>query len=88
MKNNIDPIANDALMYCKQLFRHGIKLDLRDSNPADAFNVNDAGGVEKSRSRALSLEELEKVFICLRENSDQFMRENYLAVALLLTLVV
>jgi hypothetical protein len=31
-------ISNDALMYCKQLFRHGIKLDLRDSNPADAFN--------------------------------------------------
>ncbi len=21
-------ISNDALMYCKQLFRHGIKLDL------------------------------------------------------------
>lgn len=86
--SNRPTIANDALMYCKQLFRHGIKLDLRDSNPADAFNVNDAGGVEKSRSRALSLEELEKVFICLRVNSDQFMRENYLAVALLLTLAV
>jgi len=87
-ESNRPTIANDALMYCKQLFRHGIKLDLRDSNPAGAFNVNDAGGVEKSRSRALSLDELEKVFICLRENRDQFMRENYLAVALLLTLAV
>lgn len=81
-------ISNDALMYCKQLFRHGIKLDLRDNNPADAFNVNDAGGVEKSRSRALSIEELELVFTTFRKNNDQFMRENYLACALLLSLGV
>jgi len=86
--SNRPTIANDALMYCKQLFRHSIKLDLRESNPAASFDVNDAGGVEKSRNRALSLDELEKVFVCLRENSDQFMRENYLAVALLLTLAV
>ncbi|WP_125780993.1 tyrosine-type recombinase/integrase [Pseudoalteromonas rubra] len=81
-------IANDALMYCKQLFRHAIKLDLRTSNPAEAFNVSDAGGVEQSRSRALSLEELEKVYQCLRENSDQFTRDNYLAFSLLLCLGV
>jgi hypothetical protein len=71
--SNRPTIANDALMYCKQLFRHSIKLDLRESNPAASFDVNDAGGVEKSRNRALSLDELEKVFICLRENSDQSM---------------
>ena len=81
-------IANDALMYCKQLFRHAIKLDLRSSNPAEAFNTSDAGGVEKSRTRALSQEEIAVVFACFRENSDQFTRENYLAVALLLTLGV
>ncbi|MEC4090927.1 tyrosine-type recombinase/integrase [Pseudoalteromonas rubra] len=81
-------IANDALMYCKQLFRHAIKLDLRTSNPAEAFNVSDAGGVEQSRSRALSLEELEKVYQCLRDNSDQFTRDNYLAFSLLLCLGV
>ncbi len=81
-------IANDALMYCKQMFRHAVKLDLHPSNPAEAFSVNDAGGTEKSRSRALSLEELEKVFKCFRENKDQFTRENYLAVALLVTLGV
>jgi len=81
-------IANDALMYCKQLFRHGIKLDLRTNNPAEAFTVNDAGGVEQSRSRALSLEELAKVFACFRNNSNQFTRENYLAAALLVTLGV
>ncbi|MCG9626024.1 tyrosine-type recombinase/integrase [Vibrio mediterranei] len=81
-------IANDALMYCKQLFRHGIRLNLMTSNPADAFTVHHAGGVEKSRSRALTIEELATVFQVLRENANQFTRENYLATALLLTLGV
>jgi len=81
-------IANDALMYCKQLFRHGIKLDLTTSNPAEAFTVDDAGGVEKSRSRALSLDEVKVMFQAFNEHSDQFSRENTLAVALLLTLGV
>ena len=87
-ESNRPTIANDCLMYCKQLFRHAIKLDLRTSNPAEAFTVSDAGGVEKSRSRALSIDELSLVFKCLRENHNQFTRENYLAVALLLCLGV
>lgn len=40
-------IANDALGYSKQLFNHGIKLDLMNFNPASAFTFRDAGGVEK-----------------------------------------
>ena len=87
-KSERPTIANDALMYCKQLFRHGIKLDLVSSNPAEAFTLSDAGGVEKSRSRALSLEEIKSIFTCFRENTDQFVRENYLASALLLVLGV
>ncbi|REL31048.1 tyrosine-type recombinase/integrase [Thalassotalea euphylliae] len=87
-ESNRPTIANDCLMYCKQLFRHAIKLDLRTSNPAEAFTISDAGGVEKSRSRALSIDELSLVFKCLRENHNQFTRENYLAVALLLCLGV
>lgn len=87
-ESNRPTIANDALMYCKQLFRHAIKLDLRTSNPAEAFNVSDAGGVEQSRSRALSIEELEQVFVCFRENHNQFTRDNYLATALLVSLAV
>lgn len=79
-------VANDALGYCKQLFRHGIRLDLVKSNPADAFTVHHAGGLEKSRSRALSIDELKTVFRVFRENADQFTRENYLATALLLVL--
>lgn len=81
-------IANDALMYLKQLFNHAIKLGLITYNPAAAFNVNDAGGIEKSRERALSLDEIHKVFEVFRANSESFSRENYLACALLLVLGV
>lgn len=81
-------IANDTLMYLKQLFNHGIKLGLLTYNPASAFNVNDAGGLEKSRNRALSLDELHHVFKVFRDHKDSFTRENYLACALLLVLGV
>lgn len=81
-------IANDALMYLKQLFNHGIKLGLLTYNPASAFNVNDAGGVEKSRDRALSTDELSKAFAVFRENRTSFTRDNYLACALLVVLGV
>ena len=81
-------IANDALLYCKQLFNHGIKLDVLGANPASAFSVSDAGGVEKSKDRALSLDELTFFFKVARENSHSFSRDNYLACALLVTLGV
>ncbi|SFU48182.1 tyrosine-type recombinase/integrase [Halomonas korlensis] len=81
-------IANDTLMYLKQLFNHAIKLGLFTYNPAAAFNVNDAGGIEKSRDRALSLDEIRQVFRIYRDNNDSFSRDNYLACALLLVLGV
>jgi integrase len=80
--------ANDTLMYMKQLFNHAIKLGLLTYNPAAAFSVTDAGGIEKSRDRALSLAEIPKVFKVFRENSDSFTRDNYLACALLIVLGV
>ncbi|EAN7518268.1 DUF4102 domain-containing protein, partial [Salmonella enterica] len=81
-------ISNDALLYMKQLFDHAIKLGLLLNNPASAFKVNDAGGIEKSRERALRLEEIGQVFKIFREHSDSFSRDNYLACALLLLLAV
>lgn len=81
-------IANDALAYCKQIFNHGIKLDVIGANPASAFSVTDAGGIEKSKDRALSLDELKFFFQKARENSDSFSRDNYLACALLVVLGV
>lgn len=80
--------ANDTLGYCKQVFRHAMKLNLVKANPAEAFTIGDAGGIEKGRARALGEKELAKVFKTLRENQDQFVRENYLAFALLLCLGV
>lgn len=81
-------IANDTLMYLKQLFNHALKLHLLIHNPAAAFKVDDAGGLEKSRTRALSLDELAKAFKVFREHSTSFTRDNYLACALLVTLGV
>lgn len=81
-------IANDTLMYLKQLFNHAIKLGLLTYNPAAAFSVNDAGGIEKSRDRALTIEELHQVFQVFRDNRESFSRDNYLACSLLLVLGV
>lgn len=81
-------IANDALGHCKQLFNHGIKLDLLAGNPAAAFTFRDAGGVEKSKDRALTEEELKQFFNTAKKISDSFSRDNYLACALLVSLGV
>ena len=82
MANSSRPtIANDVLMYCKQLFNHSIKLGITTSNPTSAFRTSDAGGVEHGKDRALTIAELETVF---RMNISSFTRDNYLACSLLL----
>ncbi|EHH1282632.1 TPA: tyrosine-type recombinase/integrase [Vibrio parahaemolyticus] len=81
-------IANDALTYLKQLFNHAIKLDYIKNNPAVAFNTKDAGGIEKPRKRALSIDELKMVFEVLHKHNEIFTRENLLALALLVVLAV
>lgn len=87
-ESNRPTIANDALLYCKQLFNHGIKLDVVAGNPASAFTVSDAGGLEKSRDRVLTLQEVTFAFKKFREEKDSFTHDNYLACALLLSLGV
>ncbi|MDN5369543.1 MAG: hypothetical protein PWP74_851 [Shewanella sp.] len=87
-KSNRPTVANKTLLCCKQLFNHACKLDLISGNPAAAFKPVDAGGIEKSRSRVLSLNEIATVFTVLRESKPSFSHENYLAVALLLCLGV
>ncbi|MFL9799169.1 tyrosine-type recombinase/integrase [Vibrio cyclitrophicus] len=81
-------IANDALGHCKQLFNHGMKLDLLQGNPASAFTVRDAGGIEQSKDRFLSEDELKQFFSIAKKNSTNFSRDNYLACALLVCLGV
>lgn len=80
--------ANDTLMYSKQLFNHACKLGLIDNNPASAFQLSDAGGLENSRKRFLSVKEVQLVFEVFRQNATIFTRDNYLAVAMLLLLGV
>ena len=81
-------IANDTLMYLKQLFRHGMKLGLCTTNPAAPFTATDAGGLEHSRERALTPEEIRHAFEVFRKNISSFGRDNYLACCLFLVLGV
>ena len=81
-------LANDTLIYLKQLFDHGIRLGVTNNNPASAFKTKHAGGTEKSRSRNPTIEEWKTIFAVMRTHQAHFSRENYLAVALLLVLGV
>ncbi|MBF4302865.1 tyrosine-type recombinase/integrase, partial [Vibrio anguillarum] len=46
----------------------------------------DAGGLEKTRKRALDLNEIEKIFEVFRSNLNSFGRDNYLLCCLFLVL--
>ncbi len=81
-------IANDALGYCKQLFKYAVKKNHIKFNPALAISQEDAGGKEKSRTRNLRFDEIKTVFQIMRDNKEQFTRENYIAVCLLMVLGV
>ncbi|EFH2868386.1 DUF4102 domain-containing protein [Escherichia coli] len=79
-------VANDTLGYMKQLFNHAVKLELTANNPASPFTINDAGGLEESRARALKLDEVEQVFKIFRKHLNSFGRDNYLSCCLFLVL--
>lgn len=79
-------VANKTLLYTKQLFNHALKLNLTSYNPAIAFTPKDAGGTEYSRQRALRVNEISYIFDVMRNNTEIFTRDNYLACCLLLCL--
>jgi integrase len=81
-------VANDVLYLMKMLFNHGMKLGVLSNNPALPFTAKDAGGVERSRDRVLSVDEISEIFCLMREHKTMFTRDNYLACALLLALGV
>ncbi|RUM29254.1 MAG: integrase [Alteromonas sp.] len=81
-------VSNDVLGLLNQLFKHAIQLGITSNNPASAFSFKDAGGIEKPRKRALSIEEIEHAFSVFRKHSDSFTRDNYLVCCLLITLGV
>jgi len=79
--------ANDLLRFMRRVFRFGVRRHVLTSNPVADFDQSDAGGHERARKRALSVEELGQLFKALRE-SPSFGGANLLAVKLLLALGV
>jgi len=79
--------ANDLLRFMRRVFRFGVRRHVLTSNPVADFDQSDAGGPERARKRALSVEELAKLLKALRE-SPSFGGANLLAVKLLLALGV
>jgi len=87
VKRGAPSIANDTLRWVRRMFDYGIKRHILEINPASAFDINDAGGKEESRDRALSREELAKLFEAMKL-AKGFSVENDLSIRLLLLLCV
>lgn len=79
--------ANDALRYLRRMFAFARKRHYLTYNPAADFTVGDAGGSERARDRALSIDELTALFKKIRETPN-FGRPNELALKVLLATCV
>jgi integrase len=79
--------ANDLLRYMRRVFRFAVRRRLIASSPVADFNLSDAGGKECARQRSLSRDELERLFMALRD-SPSFGGTNLLTIKLLLALGV
>jgi len=80
-------VANDALRYLFRMFHFAVKRKWIDSNPADGFDLSDAGGTEMPRGHWLTRDELSALSKAMRETPN-FGRQNELPVWLLLALCV
>lgn len=87
VKRGAPTIANDVLRWTRRMFDYGIKRHIIETNPASAFDLNDAGGKEETRDRALSRDELAKLFAAMKL-ARGFSVENDLTIRLLLLLCV
>lgn len=79
--------ANDALRLMRRMFAFGRKRRYLEHNPVADFTLNDAGGKEQPRVRALSKDELAALFAGMRETPN-LGRANELAFKLLLATCV
>lgn len=79
--------SNDLLSLMKAVFRYGVKRHYLEYNPAANFEIDDAGGEESARTRALSREEIAAWLKAMRE-TENFGRENELAFKVLLATCV
>lgn len=80
-------MANRVLQASKAVFDYAIRHHWVEQNPAAAFRRIDAGGEEKARTRALSSDELVKLFQALRDSGPVFSIYD-LAIKLLLVTAV
>jgi integrase len=87
VKRGAPTVANDVLRWTRRMFDFAVKRHMAQYNPASAFDLSDAGGKEEARERALSREELVRLFEAMR-TAPGFSYENLLAVKLLLLLAV
>lgn len=85
--NGAPTVANDALRYMVRMFKMAVRNHWIERNPAADFEQADAGGAETPRDRFLTLAELEQLARSMA-STDNFGRENELAVWLLLALCV
>ncbi|HHH0823628.1 TPA: tyrosine-type recombinase/integrase [Yersinia enterocolitica] len=76
-------VANDVLRWTRRIFDYGIRRHMLETNPTGAFEIDDAGGQEKSRERWLSREELVR-FLQAMPMTKGFSRQNELTMKLLL----
>lgn len=88
VKRRFPSTANQLLRTTRRIFSFAVRRRIVLTNPTFDLNQRmDAGGVEKSRSRALNLDELARLFAALR-NTPAFGVENLLTTKLLLATCV
>ncbi|NCB59150.1 MAG: site-specific integrase [Gammaproteobacteria bacterium] len=85
VKRGAPTIANDVLRWTRRMFNYAIKRHMIEVNPAAAFEIADAGGKEAARERALSREELIRVFQAMRV-AKGFSIQNDITIKLILLL--
>jgi integrase len=88
IKRRAPTAANDLLRFARRIFAFGVRRRMVSTNPAADFSPRlDGGGTERPRRRALSLDEVAKLFEKIRE-TPSFGTGNGLALKLLLALCV
>lgn len=87
VNRNAPTIENDALHYVQQIFTYARKRHIVEFNSVADFDHSDAGGKEKSRSRALSRDEIKELFVAM-STTESLMQPNGLAFKILLATCV
>jgi len=88
VKGRAPTSANDLIRFTRRIFAFGVRRRMVPSNPASDFSPRlHGGGIERPRTRALSLDELAQLFEKIRE-TPSFGAENRYALELLLALCV